>query len=116
MSSVSVERYETFQTIEKNYELFYLQNKIPIIQDSDIVSMITTIFKEILQETDNIKNPKLTKFNSKFKPGISLQDYMNRLNKCFKCSQESFILALIYIDRITENICNFIVNSFNIHR
>lgn len=116
MASLSKERFELSRTTAENYEQFYLQNKLSLLKDNVLISLITIVFKEILQETDNIKNPKITKFNSKFKPGISLHDYLLRLSNCFQCSQECFILALIYIDRLTENICHFIVNSYNIHR
>ena len=63
-----------------------------------------------------IKNCKIGKFTSKYKPNISLRDYLTRLGRCFQCSQECFIFALIYIDRLTENCSHFIVNSLNIHR
>ena len=33
-----------------------------------------------------------------------------------KCSEESFILALIYLDRITARDRNFVINSYCIHR
>lgn len=101
---------------ERHYDLFYIYNNITILQDHVIIKMITTLLIEILQETDLIKKYKISKFNSKFKPPITLQDYLLRLGKCFQCSQECFILALIYIDRITEFSTYFIVNSLNVHR
>jgi hypothetical protein len=119
MSSLAIKRYEApffLELQEKNYESFYHHNNITIMQDKTIINMITTLFTEILQETDLIKNCKIGKFTSKYKPNIKLFDYLSRLAKCFQCSQECFILALIYIDRITENCSHFIVNSLNIHR
>lgn len=119
MSSVAVERYESSffpEPQEKPYEFFYNCNNITILQDQAIINMITTLFTEILQETDLIKNCKIGKFTSKYKPNISLRDYLTRLGRCFQCSQECFIFALIYIDRLTENCSHFIVNSLNIHR
>lgn len=119
MSSVAVERYESSffpEPQEKPYEFFYNYNNITILQDQAIINMITTLFTEILQETDLIKNSKIGKFTSKYKPNISLRDYLTRLARCFQCSQECFIFALIYIDRLTENCSHFIVNSLNIHR
>ena len=119
MSSVAVERYESSffpEPQEKPYEFFYNHNNITILQDQAIINMITTLFTEILQETDLIKNCKIGKFTSKYKPNISLREYLTRLGRCFQCSQECFIFALIYIDRLTENCSHFIVNSLNIHR
>ena len=119
MSSISIERYEdnySYVSNEKYYELFYQYNNIIILQDQAVIAMISLLFHEILQETDIIKNCKISKFNSKFKPRITLQEYLIRVSRCFKCSQECFILALIYIDRMTEYSTNFIVNSLNIHR
>ncbi len=116
MSSASVEDYHPLELQGRNYEYFYHHNKIVILSDKDIICKISLLFKEILQETDIIKNCKISKFNSKFKPSISFLEYLNRVGRCFQCSQECFVLALIYIDRITEYSSPFVVNSLNIHR
>lgn len=48
---------------------------------------------------------------------ISIKDYLDRIAKYSGCSQESFILALIYMDRVIETCpTTFIVNSYSIHR
>lgn len=119
MTSLEIERYEfpSFVEISENpYNCFYHLNKIEIVNDQAIIEMIASLFTDILAETDMIKNCKAGRFTSKFKPPISLKDYLTRLGKCFLCSQECFVMAIIYIDRITENSSHFIVNSLNIHR
>merc|ERR1719384_2999060 len=35
-------------------------------------------------------------------PKVSVLDEFTRLKKCFRCSNESLVLALVYIDRIVE--------------
>lgn len=83
---------------------------------STISSLIASLFEEILRETDLVQNGLKTKFNSKSKPKIHIEDYIKRIMTFFKCSEESLILAMIYIDKLSELQSHFIINSYNIHR
>lgn len=83
---------------------------------STISSLIASLFEEILKETDLVQNGLKTKFNSKSKPKINIEEYIKRIMTFFKCSEESLILAMIYIDKLSELHSHFIINSYNIHR
>jgi tRNA(Ile)-lysidine synthase TilS/MesJ len=105
-----------YQTEEINYEEVYRRNHLEIVSNEFLVQIIADLLTEIVSETDKIKESLLTKFTAKTKPSISIKEYLNRISRCAHCSQECFILALIYIDRISENNRNFVINSLNIHR
>jgi len=64
----------------------------------------------------SVDKNQITIFHSVNKPSISIRKYLERITKYAKCSDNQFILALIYIDRFIEHNSNFQLNSLNIHR
>jgi len=49
-------------------------------------------------------------------PAVSLEDYVVRLWMHFKCSEECFVIALIFLHRLSTN-CPFLpVNVYGVHR
>lgn len=63
-----------------------------------------------------LENEPLTRFHSVKAPEISVVDYVIRIYENFNCSDECFVLALIYIDRVVKLRPNFTVTVLNIHR
>lgn len=59
---------------------------------------------------------KLSRFHSARAPAISIQDYLKRLRKFFRCSDECFLLALVYLDRISKTNTSMAVCDVTIHR
>ena len=99
-----------------SYEKAYTLNNCPLIDIFDLADVVSLVLSEILRETDRSTDFYVTVFHSKKIPGISIRDYLVRIIKCSKCSEESLVLALIYIDRLTERNKKFIIKSLNIHR
>mmetsp|Transcript_379 Transcript_379/g.522 ORF Transcript_379/g.522 Transcript_379/m.522 type:complete len:373 (-) Transcript_379:270-1388(-) len=58
---------------------------------------------------------QITKFHALKAPGIAIQQYLERIHKYASCSNECFILALIYIDRLIQR-NNFLLTELNVHR
>lgn len=59
----------------------------------------------------------VTRFHAVQPPQVSVQDYMVRLQKYFHCSNENFILAFVYLDRvITINPDQLKISTYIIHR
>lgn len=58
---------------------------------------------------------QVTKFHALKAPGICIQAYLERVHKYASCSNECFILALIYIDRLIQR-NNFLLTELNVHR
>lgn len=85
------------------------------------------LLEEIVVKTDKFCKQKLTTdklkkyyqnnyFNSSMKPKMSIKAYLHRLAQYLHISESCFILALIYIDRLTEKHPRILVNSYSIHR
>ncbi|EGR33118.1 hypothetical protein IMG5_061170 [Ichthyophthirius multifiliis] len=104
------------QTDNISYEEAYIINRQQILHTEDILNIIANVLQEIIQQTDNQPIEFLTNFHGQNIPNISIKDYLLRISRCTNCSQECFILALIYIDRITQRHKKFNINSYNIHR
>jgi len=58
---------------------------------------------------------QVTKFHAMKPPAIGIQQYLERIHKYASCSNECFILALIYIDRLIQR-NNFLLTELNVHR
>lgn len=60
------------------------------------------------------RNP--TPFHSKKVPPISVEKYLQRFMTFSKCHHNVLIICLIYIDRISETIEDFVLDEFNVLR
>lgn len=58
----------------------------------------------------------VTRFHALRPPQITIKDYLKRIAKFSHCSEECFVLALIYIDRLILSNRTFLVNIYNVHR
>jgi len=105
-----------YQSELVQYEEAYTANKLAVVDSYRLADVIASVLSEILKETDQTVDNYTTVFHAKSVPSVSIKDYLYRIVKCSKCSQECLILALIYIDRINERNKNFIIKSVNIHR
>ena len=65
-----------------------------------LVISIAGMLGEIIVQTDLIENSQKTIFHSRKRPLITLENYMLRLSKYTGCSEECYVLALIYMDRL----------------
>jgi len=80
-----------------------------------VISEVLTVFCE-QSKFNKDENLFLVKsFTTKKRPNISIYDFLKRLYKYSKVSENILILVLIYIDRLCRNrkIC---LNYFNIHK
>jgi len=49
-------------------------------------------------------------------PSMSIQDYLSRIRKYFRCRDECFVLALVFIDRVAKADSGMAVTALNAHR
>ncbi|EAS03399.2 amine-terminal domain cyclin (macronuclear) [Tetrahymena thermophila SB210] len=105
-----------YQNESITYEEAYVLNGTRVVSTEDIIEIIANVLTEIIEQTDKQTIQYVTNFHGKNVPSISIKEYLARIARCSHCSQECFIFALIYVDRITERHQNFIINSYNIHR
>ena len=86
-----------------------------------IIKTIAVILSDVIKECQEGSTPdapslKKTIFHANKIPGISILDYLKRIGEYTQCSDECFIYALIYLDRIGEKLPNFALDQLNIHR
>lgn len=62
------------------------------------------------------KSGKVSNFHSVRAPPISVPDYIKRIRKYFACSDECFVIALVYLDRITKTSPAVTVSELTVHR
>lgn len=85
---------------------------------SILVKVLAAVLERLVnsnKSTAMLDPGNLTKFHALKAPGIGVEAYLDRVHKYASCSNECFILALIYIDRLIER-NNFLLTELNVHR
>eukprot|EP00929_Paragymnodinium_shiwhaense_P093157 TRINITY_DN53270_c0_g1_i1.p1 TRINITY_DN53270_c0_g1~~TRINITY_DN53270_c0_g1_i1.p1 ORF type:complete len:206 (+),score=24.01 TRINITY_DN53270_c0_g1_i1:296-913(+) len=59
---------------------------------------------------------RMTTFHSVRPPPLTIHEYLNRIAKYFQCSNECYVLCLVYIDRVVKLHPEFSICDLNIHR
>jgi len=92
--------------------------KIDEERRAKLVDVLADVFERLCERNDRliIKNTPVTRFHALRPPQITIKFYLKRIAKHSSCSEECFVLALIYIDRLINTNSNFLVNSLNVHR
>ena len=106
-----------YQGENLTYEEVYRRNGSELLTVDEMIQTISSIIGEIVQDSEQAQaQPCLTSFQASTLPKISVADYLKRIVTYSKCSQECLVLALIYLDRLTERNKNIALTSLNIHR
>jgi len=83
-----------------------------------IVNVLSDVLSRLCERNDRfaMSDSPVTRFHALKAPQITIKFYLKRIAKYSNCSEECFVLALIYIDRLIRKNGNFLVNSLNVHR
>lgn len=87
-------------------------------EGSILVKVLAAVLTRLVNSNTSIAESdpgQVTKFHALKAPGIRVEAYLERVQKYSSCSNECFILALIYIDRLIER-NNFLMTALNVHR
>lgn len=87
-------------------------------EGSILVKVLAAVLERLVNSNTSIAKldpGQVTKFHALKAPGIGVAAYLERVQKYASCSNECFILALIYIDRLIER-NNFLMTALNVHR
>ena len=76
---------------------------------------VIEINKDLSNYKDILNKQKNTSFTSKYIPSITLIKYLERIMRYTEAEESTFLIALIYIDRIGK-ISNVILTPFNVHK
>ena len=84
----------------------------------DLVLLIASMLNELVQFNDKIelKDNSLTRFHSRAPPGISVQDYLQRLTTHSTLSPPILLSMVYYIDRLCAMYPAFTITSLTVHR
>eukprot|EP00922_Rhytidocystis_sp_ex-Travisia-forbesii_P003873 GHVS01005604.1.p1 GENE.GHVS01005604.1~~GHVS01005604.1.p1 ORF type:complete len:228 (+),score=26.38 GHVS01005604.1:198-881(+) len=84
--------------------------------EDGFVPSLATVLTHLVSLSPAGRGGQITRFHAIKAPDISIKDYLERISKYFGCSNECFVLSLVYIDRIVKLHDEFSVNLLNIHR
>jgi hypothetical protein len=84
----------------------------------DLVALIASMLDRLISHNDGIAlTPNaLTRFHSRAPPSISVHDYLVRITKFTNVEPCCLLILLHYIDRASEQLPNFTINSLTVHR
>lgn len=82
---------------------------------SDFVEALASVLTHLASLAPGRPN-RVTHFHSVRAPQLSIHEYLMRIAKYFQCSNECFVLCLVYIDRIVKLHPEFTICNLNIHR
>eukprot|EP01066_Platyproteum_vivax_P011177 Platyproteum_vivax@DN5070_c0_g1_i1.p1 len=75
-----------------------------------IVGVVPAILSEFL----DVVSDRKTVFDSDFSERLTILEYLTRINGHFMCSNDAYVIALIYMDRVP--LCkNFPINRNNVY-
>jgi hypothetical protein len=119
-SNCEIDEIETKEQTHRNEkeEEFEL-NKLP---NTDLIKAISQTLETILEENKKnpnykeiVKNQKKMPFSSESIPGISIEDYLIRIQTYANMEKNTLIVSLIFIDRLCK-IADLTLTYYNIHR
>eukprot|EP00929_Paragymnodinium_shiwhaense_P024830 TRINITY_DN15171_c0_g1_i1.p1 TRINITY_DN15171_c0_g1~~TRINITY_DN15171_c0_g1_i1.p1 ORF type:complete len:322 (-),score=48.95 TRINITY_DN15171_c0_g1_i1:571-1536(-) len=83
---------------------------------TSLVPALAKILTYLSSSSREGRPQRLTRFHAVRAPALSILEYLTRLSTYFQCSNECFVLSLVYIDRIVKKHPEFSISPLNIHR
>lgn len=101
-----------------SYSETYSLLSLPVPTAAHIATLIASLLDQIVARntTDNLSQSDNSTFHSKTIPGISIAKYLQRLAGYSRCSPETFIMALIYVDRFISSQHAQTLGPRNVHK
>ncbi|CAD8060092.1 unnamed protein product [Paramecium primaurelia] len=101
-----------------SYEILILKQYLLMQRHNQLLITIANILDEIIKETDTleIEQDSISYFHASKAPSITLFNYLQRIAKYTHCSEQCFVIALIYLDKLQEKHPYLVLNSKCIHR
>jgi len=87
-------------------------------QRDQLVDAISNVLERVCERNDRFISTIniLTRFHVLREQDITIHSFLRRIAVTWSCSQESLVIALIYMDRLIQEDRCFMVNSLSIHR
>lgn len=95
-----------------------LPARYELCDTKDLVVMLSTMIADLVRINDpnQLNNSRLTRFHSRVAPGISAQDYLQRLATHLVLEPVILLTMCFYMDRLCSYYSEFTVNSLTCHR
>ncbi|KAI1435636.1 cyclin-domain-containing protein [Xylaria sp. CBS 124048] len=95
-----------------------LPSRYELCDIEDMVILIANMIGELIETNDSLamKSGNLTRFHSRTAPGISVQDYLQRLAKHATLTPPLLLSMVYYIDRLCALYPDFTINTLTVHR
>ena len=90
-------------------------NQLLLIKISKILSIVIEENKKLDNYQEKLSFQRNMSFTSICEPSLSIHDYLFQIQYYTQVEDNSLIMALIYIDRISE-ISSVIITPYNVHR
>lgn len=83
-----------------------------------MVDAVSEMLDQALRKSTGLFAPGATTtvFDARFASVFSIHDYAKKLQTASFCSDECFVLGLVYIDRIMKHDLTFMLTKLNVHR
>lgn len=116
-----VEMHSAQEKKEQTVEVYQAPEKDVPVTGEKFIEGLALVLEIWVQEAAKKggtegKPKKVSEFHSSAKPNISIYKYLERLRKYFGCSDECFVHALVYIDRIGTKNESMLVGELTVHR
>ncbi|XP_076894120.1 cyclin-U4-1-like [Bidens hawaiensis] len=86
---------------------------------ANLINILASLLQRVAELNDlnrSLHTQKLSIFNGLIRPGISIQQYLERIFKYANCSPSCYVIAYVYLDRFVKKQPLLPIDSFNVHR
>lgn len=111
MSEASVKSNST----EPNTTEIHSINEVLLQKINKILQTVLDENKKLKNYKEKVSEQKNMSFTSYNKPSLSVKDYLYRIQNYSEAEDNTFIIGLIYIDRMCEA-SSVIITPYNVHR
>ena len=103
------------KTKNNDYENNKTKNKIMVKKINQVLEIVLEENKSLNNYKEKLVSQRNMSFTSLHKPPITIEKYLERILNYTAAEESTIIIALIYIDRLS-NISNVILTPYNIHK
>jgi len=94
---------------------------VSVLTRDQLIDSVAHLIEDIISDngtryTSVEEIPEVTPFHAKKLPSISIRDYIKRFANFSNCHDNVFVLALIFLDRLGEEVPDFGLDTFNVLR
>lgn len=90
------------------------ESKGDSLEGSRLVMALTQILMYLTAQGGPTQ--RSTTFHASRAPHLGLSEYLGRISEYFECSDQCYVIALVYMDRVIKTHPDFVLNNLSVHR